>query len=88
LTKREITPLRHRTAILGLLILALLPSTRGWPELAPGSMDVHWNEGSPNCAAGSEAPLEVHPYNDRTFILRENVCATFEAPFLYLLVGS
>ncbi|MFK2931230.1 MBL fold metallo-hydrolase [Dyella agri] len=33
-------------------------------------------------------PLEVHAYNDHTYILRENLCATFEAPFMYLLVGS
>jgi len=32
--------------------------------------------------------LQVHPYNARTFILREDLCATFEAPFIYLLVGS
>ena len=30
----------------------------------------------------------MHRYNDRTFILRENPCATYEAPFLYLLVGQ
>jgi hydroxyacylglutathione hydrolase len=29
----------------------------------------------------------VHAYNPQTFILRENLCATFEAPFMYLLVG-
>lgn len=51
-------------------------------------MDVHWNEGAVNCAASSQPPLQVHRYNDRTFILRENLCATWEAPFMYLLVGS
>ena len=30
----------------------------------------------------------MHAYNPQTFILRENLCATFEAPFMYLLVGS
>jgi glyoxylase-like metal-dependent hydrolase (beta-lactamase superfamily II) len=51
-------------------------------------MDVHWNEGSPNCATNSGAPLQVHQYNAQTFILRESLCTTFEAPFLYLLIGS
>jgi len=51
-------------------------------------MDVHWNEGSPDCAKNPQPPLQVHQYNARMFILRENPCTTFEAPFMYLLVGS
>jgi hydroxyacylglutathione hydrolase len=57
-------------------------------QLVPGSMDVHWNEGAANCAANTQPPIQVHPYNVRTFILRENPCATAEAPFMYLLLGS
>jgi glyoxylase-like metal-dependent hydrolase (beta-lactamase superfamily II) len=30
----------------------------------------------------------VHRYNAETFILRESLCATYEAPFIYLLVGK
>lgn len=73
----------------GLVVLALLFAS-SWArcQLSPGSMDVHWNEGAPNCGANSQPPLQVHPYNERTFILRENPCATFEAPFMYLLIGS
>lgn len=73
-----------RLAALGLL----LTSSPGWSQLAPGSMDVHWNEGAPDCASNSQPPLQVHQYNVRTFLLRENPCATFEAPFVYLLIGS
>jgi hydroxyacylglutathione hydrolase len=57
-------------------------------QLLPGSMDVHWNEGASDCAASSQPPLQVHSYNSTTFILRENPCATAEAPFMYLLIGS
>jgi hydroxyacylglutathione hydrolase len=66
----------------------LLMSLPGWSQLVPGSMDVHWNEGARNCANQPQPPLQVYQYNSQTFILRENVCATFEAPFLYLLIGS
>lgn len=59
-----------------------------WSQLAPGSMDVHWSEGARNCATNPPPPLQVHQYNGQTFILRESLCATFEAPFMYLLVGS
>jgi hydroxyacylglutathione hydrolase len=66
----------------------LLKSLLGWSQLAPGSMDVLWNEGAPNCANNRQLPLQVHRYNPQTLILRENLCATFEAPFMYLLIGS
>ena len=58
-------------------------------QLAPGSLDVKWNEGAERCEAGPpQAPIQVHRYNARTFILRESLCTTFEAPFIYLLLGS
>jgi hydroxyacylglutathione hydrolase len=66
----------------------LITSGSAWPQLVPGSMDVHWNEGAEDCAARPQPAIQVHRYNDQTFILRENPCATFEAPFMYLLVGS
>lgn len=65
-----------------------LTSPPGWAQSAPGSMDVHWNEGSEDCAQHPQPALQQHPYNARTFILRENLCTTFEAPFMYLLIGS
>jgi len=68
--------------------LFLLNPLRGSCQLAPGSMGVHWDEGSLNCNAYSGPPLQVHAYNSQTYILRENLCATFEAPFMYLLIGS
>ena len=57
-------------------------------ELVPGTMDVRWNEGSADCAKNPQAPIQVHRYNADTFILRENLCATYEAPFIYLLIGK
>lgn len=54
----------------------------------PGSMNVHWNEGAPDCAATPQNPLQVHAYELQTFILRQSPCVHFEANFIYLLVGS
>jgi glyoxylase-like metal-dependent hydrolase (beta-lactamase superfamily II) len=51
-------------------------------------MDVHWAAGAKDCQKDPQAPLQVHRYNANTFILRESLCATYEGPFLYLLVGS
>ena len=71
-----------------LLVGLLLTSSPVQSQLVPGSMDVHWNEGAADCTKNPQPPLQVHPYNARTFILRENPCNTAEAPFMYLLVGS
>lgn len=72
-----------------LLALGLLTSSSSaWSQLAPGSLDVHWNDGAKDCAAKPQPPIQVQRYNARTFILRENLCATYEAPFVYLMVGS
>jgi len=79
----------RRTALHALVALGmLLAASTAQAQLVPGSMDVRWNEGSNDCKASSQAPIEVHSYNPQTFILRENLCATFEAPFMYVLVGS
>jgi glyoxylase-like metal-dependent hydrolase (beta-lactamase superfamily II) len=77
----------HRTILYTLLAVAVLLCS-AQSQLTPGSMDVHWYEGTPDCAKNSASALQVHPYNAQTFILRENLCSTFEAPFMYLLVGS
>ena len=66
----------------------LLTASPSWSQLVPGDMNVQWHEGSPNCSAKPEPPVQVHSYNARTFILRESLCSTFEAPFMYLLLGS
>jgi hydroxyacylglutathione hydrolase len=71
-----------------LAVWMLLTPSPARSEPVPGSMDVHWNEGALNCATNSQPPLQVHEYNIRTFILRQNLCTTFEAPFMYLLIGS
>jgi glyoxylase-like metal-dependent hydrolase (beta-lactamase superfamily II) len=68
------------------VILPAGPPARA--QIASGSMDVHWNEGAQDCRATPPPPLQVHRYNDQTIILRENLCVTPEAPFMYLLIGS
>jgi hydroxyacylglutathione hydrolase len=47
-----------------------------------------WNEGSTDCAKNPGPVLEMHHYDARTVILREGLCTTGEAPFMYLLIGT
>src|SRR5215211_3161776 len=57
-------------------------------QLVSGTMNVRWNEGSADCVKNPQPPIQVQRYNAHTFILRENLCATYEAPFIYLLIGK
>ena len=49
-----------------------------------------WTSGSINCfhEKAKEPDLEVFAVNNDTFILRENKCINYEAPFMYLLFGT
>src|SRR6058998_1132304 len=68
--------------------ILLLTATSARSQPVPGSLDAHWNEGASECKATPQAPLQVHAYELQTFILRQSPCASFEANFLYLLIGS
>ena len=70
------------------LLAECLILSAAYSQLVPGTMDVHWNEGSKDCIKNPQPPLQVHRYNAQTFILRESLCATYEAPFIYLLIGK
>jgi len=66
----------------------LVPAS-GWADLIPGSMDMHWDTGAETCQpANASLSIQVQNYNAQTFVLRETLCSTWEAPFVYLLVGS
>jgi hydroxyacylglutathione hydrolase len=66
----------------------LMVSGAARTQITAGSMDVHWNEGAKDCKVNPQPPIQTYTYNPQTDILRENPCATFEAPFMYLLIGS
>jgi hydroxyacylglutathione hydrolase len=67
----------------------LLAPTLAWcGDLAPGSMEAHWDPGAMTCPARETHPIQVHRYDARTIVLREKLCSTWEAPFMYLLIGN
>ena len=69
-------------------LLFLMPILASSGELAPGSFGVQWDKGAQSCAVGRGDPIQVHRYNAQTVVLREKLCATWEAPFMYLLIGG
>jgi hydroxyacylglutathione hydrolase len=47
-----------------------------------------WNHGAVDCSTNSDPPVEVFELDPTTFILRQNKCLHFEAPFIYVLFGG
>ena len=89
LTYRKSTFTQTLLTPIALASCMLFPSLlHAQSQPAPGSMNVSWREGAPDCEKASEPPLQIHQYNNQTFIIRESLCSTFEAPFVFLLIGS
>ena len=58
------------------------------PTVAPGSLDVQWIHGSVSAKHNTDPDIQVHAYNEHTFILRQNMAVHVEAPFMFLLFGN
>jgi glyoxylase-like metal-dependent hydrolase (beta-lactamase superfamily II) len=72
----------------GFLLATALLANAALAQPVLGDLNVQWNPGAEDCAATPQPPLQVHRYDAHTFILRQNLCAHFEAPLLYLLIGD
>lgn len=55
---------------------------------APGKLAFRWTYGSNVAAKNKDPRVQVVQYNEDTFVLRQNVCVHWEAPFTYLLFGN
>lgn len=47
-----------------------------------------WIHGAEDCRAGTDPPIEVFEADPSTYVLRQNKCIHFEAPFIYVLFGD
>ena len=55
---------------------------------APGDLGFRWTYGSNVAAKNRDPRVQVVQYNEDSFVLRQNVCVHWEAPFTYLLFGN
>lgn len=55
---------------------------------APGNMRFTWIHGSLSAKANTDVRIQVHRYNENTYVLRQNPAVHWEAPFMYLLMGD
>ena len=76
---------RYPAVLFSIFLMAL--ASPAWSDTTTDLSKLHWNEGAKDCNANPQPPLEVHAIDSNDFVLRENLCATFEAPFMYLLIG-
>jgi len=53
-----------------------------------GNLDVRWIHGVRSKQDPAGPPLQVHAYDEHTYVLRQNKAVHYEAPFLYLLFGN
>lgn len=75
-----------RLCVFLMAMLTLVYSARSAAE--PTLQDKQWNHGSEDCAANSDPAIEVYAHSPTSFILRQNKCLNFEAPFMYVLIGD
>src|SRR5262245_8526354 len=47
-----------------------------------------WIHGSEDCSKNRDPEIEVFQVDSDTYILRQNKCVHFEAPFIYVLIGE
>src|SRR6516162_315910 len=66
---------RQRKFWLCALLTACWTISPAHSQLVPGTMDVHWNEGSEDCVKHRQPPIQMHRYNAQTVILRQSLCA-------------
>lgn len=74
-----------RHLILPLVAVLSACSVRGDEPIAPSSalFAAPWNSG----LSADEPRFQVQAIDEHTFVIRQSIRATFEAPFLYLLIG-
>jgi hydroxyacylglutathione hydrolase len=64
-------------------------SPKGQPvNSAMALQEKKWNHGSADCNSNTDPAIEVFRYDRFSYILRQNKCLSFEAPFIYVLIGD
>ena len=69
-------------------VIALLALAPVQSSLAGSLADKAWIHGSSDCAENRDPPLDVYRFDADSYILRQNKCVNFEAPFIYILFGQ
>jgi glyoxylase-like metal-dependent hydrolase (beta-lactamase superfamily II) len=82
------TTIKHLIKTLLVLIFILISSCKPSVDEAVDLNTQHWIHGSENCEENMDPPIQVVKYNNTTYILRQNKCTNYEAPFMFLFFGD
>ena len=84
--------MKYRQWLISIVLgcMTVVPAVAQWdPEHpATGNLRFTWIHGSISAKANTDVRVQVHRYNEHTFILRQNPAIHWEAPFMYLLMGE
>ncbi len=76
----------------GAMLATEAPAAPAADEIALAGTSVldgrRWIHGTSDCAVNADPAIDIYAHDQTTYIFRQNKCMTFEAPFMYLLVGA
>ena len=75
-----------RSICLTALFALPLPSPAAGANAALASHQ--WNHGAVDCSANQDPGIETYEFDEDTYVLRQNKCVSYEAPFIYVLFGA
>jgi hydroxyacylglutathione hydrolase len=59
------------------------------PEVLVASLhQKRWDHGAEDCSLNVDPAIDIYRYDTSSYILRQNKCLSFEAPFIYVLFGK
>ncbi|OPG04066.1 MBL fold metallo-hydrolase [Microbispora sp. GKU 823] len=60
-----------------------------FPEIpSAGDLEVRWIHGSESAKHNTDPDIQVHRYDEHTYVLRQNKSINYEAPFMFLMFGN
>ncbi len=74
------------TLVLSLFLLTV--NTGSAPSQSVDLKKQTWIHGSERCGKNTDPGMQVVRYNASTYIIRQNKCLNYEAPFIYLFIGD
>ncbi len=73
-------------SVIAILMTLIYPTAKA--EMLSSLQQKTWIHGAKDCTQDQSPAIEVYQYNADSFILRQNKCVHYEAPFIYVLFGS
>jgi hydroxyacylglutathione hydrolase len=82
------TSASHVITLFSALIMLAAAFSCQAQDVIPSLLTTRFSSGAADCDHNPPPPLEIRKFDDTTYVLRESLCATAEAPFMYLIIGT